>query len=208
MPVSRVGEGKRRELVVLCSSCDASQLDLVGDLNRVSGKRRAPVVFEGCVNPVACGCAVALGHGDEGEQPPGVPPHGGRASLPDHVRHVVDATDLPCVASVDGDLAEHDDARNVEYAAGAGSVFAAEPPLERSRRLGKPSGLEEHARVPRLKVPVGPLLPVPLGRDQTVGCNRESLVVAVEIAEHFAVPHVREPETRIVLDTCVLRAER
>ena len=52
--------------------------------------------------------------------------------------------------------------------------------------------------MPGLEHLVGPALPVALGGGETVGRDRERLVVAVGDAQQLAVPHVREPQALVV----------
>jgi len=92
---------------------------------------------------------------------------------------------------VDRQSPERDDAGAVEDRGSLRSVFEREATLEDRESLGQPAGPEQHAAVPGLEHLVGPALPVALGGGETVGRDRERLVVAVGDAQELAVPHMR-----------------
>jgi hypothetical protein len=114
------------------------------------------------------------------------------------VRDVAEAASLTYVAGVDRQSPESDDAGGVEHCYRVGSVLECEAAFECSKRLGKPSGPQEHAAVPGFEHLVGPALAVVLGGGEAVGGDREGLFVAVGGAQELAVPHVRKPKALIV----------
>ena len=184
------------------SSCvasrDAREQHLVGDVEREPRQDRSAVRFGRCAQPASCRFGVAFGHREEREQPACVAPHRGRALLEHDLRDVAEAASLTGVAGMDRQSPERDDAGGVEHRGRVGSVLEREAAFEHRARLGEPSGPQEHAAVPGLEHLVGPALPVALGGGETVGRDRERLVVAVGDAQQLAVPHVREPQALVV----------
>ena len=125
-------------------------------------------------------------------------PHRGCAPFEHDLGDVGEAASLARVAGVDRQSSERDDAGGVEHCGRMCSVFECVASLEYRARLGEPPGPEQHAAVPGLEHLVGPALAVALRGGEAVGCDRESLVVAVGDAQQFAVPHVCEPEALVV----------
>ena len=132
------------------------------------------------------------------QQATGVPPDRRRALLEHDARDVAEAADLACVAGVDRQPSQRDDAGGVEHGGSVPSVFEGEASVEHRERLGEPPGSEQHAAVPGLEHLVGPALAVALRGGQAVGSDREGLLVPVADAQQLAMPHVREPEALVV----------
>ena len=117
--------------------------------------------------------------------------HCGCALFEHDVRDLAETASLTRVAGVDREPPERDDAGGVEHRRRAGSILEREASFEHRERLGEPPGPEEHAPVPGLEHLVRPALPIALCGGETVGSDRQRLLVAVGGAEHLAVVHVR-----------------
>ena len=141
---------------------------------------------------------VSVGEGVEREQPPGVSANRRRPALGHDVCDVSQPVNLASVAEMNGQAAERDDARGVEYASSMGSVFEIEATLERRPRLGWLPRSQQQPAEPDLEHLVGPALPVAPGRSEAVGRDIQRIVMPIEDAEQLTVPPVFEPKTLIV----------
>ena len=175
-----------------------ASMHFVGDVEREPRQDRPSAGIGRCAKPSSCRFGVAFGHRKEREQPTRVASHRGCALLEHDLRDLAETASLTGVAGMDREPPERDDAGGVEHRRRAGSVLEGEASFEHRERLGEPPGPQEHAAVPGLEHLIRPALLIALGGGETVGSDRERLLVAVGGAQQLAVPHVREPQALVV----------